>query len=328
MRMLTIRGNETANSQTDMGSTKEWINRTLEEIHKRMVELFGIDFAYFRDIKIINHSDILKQIMQCMRGDLKENGVIYSDIQWKQIRESLSKNQIPGFFENLAFYNPKDEVLYMSEKMTTNHPEKIIPVCTHELSEKLLSTYLSSPLKTPIRALVEAYIEVKKTNNTRKLYELLNTYADVIFKNVFKEGCCEAIALQTLRHIGSEMKTASLEKELLVGHSKCIDVLFDLDKAKRKIECMEKSQTRLNEKRQRIRAVDEDKLVREILRSSQIIKGISYYLGYPLAKAVVEKYGIRGVKLALEKYPPLEAQDFANTEAYLAKLEEIAAFIE
>ncbi len=328
MKKSTIKGNGGTNTQTDMGSTKEWVNRTLKEIHKRMVELFGVDFTYFRDVKIINHSDILKQIMQRMRDDLIENGVMYSEIQWKQILESLSKNQIPGFFENLAFYNPKDEVLYMSEKMITDHTEKMIPVCTHELSEKLLSTYLSLPLKTPIRALVEAYIEVKKTNNRRRFYDLLNTYADIIFKNVFKEGCCEAIALQTLHHIGSEMKTASLEKELLVGHSKCIDVLFDLEEAKRNIECMEKSQTRLNEKRQRIRAEDEDKLVREIVGSSQTIKGISYYLGYPLAKAVLEKYGIKGVKLALEKYPPLEAQYFANTEAYLAKLEEIAAFTE
>lgn len=306
--------------------TKEWINRTLKRIHRKMIELFGVDFTYFSDIKIIKQTDILKQLTQRIRNDLKENGVAYSDIQWKQIRESLSKTQVTGFFENLAFYNPKDEVLYMNEKMLTNHPEKIVPICTHELSEKLLSTYLSPPLKTPTRTLFEAYIEAKKTNNTRKLYELLNIHTAIIFKSVFKEGVCEAIALQTLRHIDSEMtKAESLEKELQAGYSKCIDVLFDLDNAKRNIEHIEKTQIRLDEKRQRI-AIDEEKLVKEILRSAQIIKGLSYYMGYPLAKAVVEKYGIRGVKLALEKHPPLKAQFFANPQAYLARLEKLTTF--
>lgn len=69
----------------------------------------------------------------------------------------------------------------------------------------------------------------------------MNMHTDIIFKNVFKEGCCEAIALQTLRHIGSEMKAASLEKELQIGHSKCIAFLFDLNNAKRSIERMEKT---------------------------------------------------------------------------------------
>jgi len=301
--------------------TKEWINRTLKRIHRKMIELFGVDFTYFSDIKIIKQSDILKQLTERIRNDLKETGVVYSDIQWKQIHENLSKNQVTGFFENLAFYNPKDEILYMNKKMVTNHPERIIPICTHELSEKLLSTHISSPPKTPTRTLFEAYLESKKTHNTRKLYELLNTHTDIIFKSVFKEGICEAIALQTLRHIDSEMmKAASLEKELQIGYSKCIDLLLDIDNTKRNIERIEKTQTRLDEKRQRIQAMDEEKLVKEVIRSAQIIKGLSYYLGYPLAKAVVEKYGIRGVKLALEEYPPLEAQYFVNPKAYLTKL--------
>jgi len=300
--------------------TKEWINRTLKKIHKKMIKLFDVDFTYFSNIKIIKQSDILEQLTQRIQNDLKENGVLYSDIQWKQICESLSKNQVTRFFENFAFYNPKDEVLYMNEKMITNYPEKIIPVCTHELAEKLLSTYLSSPLKTPTRALVEAYIEAKKTNNTRKLYELLNTHTDIIFKSVFKEGFCEAIALQTLRHIDSEMKAASLEKELQIGHSKCIGLLFDLDNAKKNVESVEK--------RQRTQPVNEKKLIKEILKISQTIKGLSYYLGYPLAKAVVERYGIKGAKLVLEKCPPLKAQYFANPQAYLTELEKLKTFDE
>jgi len=295
----------------NLEEAKECINRKLKRIHRKMIELFGVDFTYFSDIKIIKQSDIFKQLTQRIQNDLKDNRVVYSEIQWKQIRESLSKNQVTGFYENFAFYNPKDEVLYINEKMITNHPEKIIPICTHELSEKLLSTYLPSPLKIPLRAMAEAYIEAKKTNNTTKLYELLNTHMDIIFKSIFKEGFCEAIALQTLRHIDSEMKVASLEKELYVGHSKCIDVLFDLDNAKKNAENVEKNQI----------TVDEKKLIKKTLQISQIIKGLSYYLGYPLAKAVMEKYGIKGAKLALEKYSPLKAQYFANPQAYLIQLE-------
>jgi len=63
------------------------------------------------------------------------------------------------------------------------------------------------------------------------------------------------------------------------------------------------------------------------LKWFQIIKGVSYYLGYPLAKAVLEKYGVKGVKLALEKHPPLRVQYFANSQAYLTRLEKsVTAF--
>jgi len=316
LKKPTVQKTEVSNSPEE---TKEWINRTLKRIHRKMIELFGVDFTYFSDIKIIKQSAILKQLTQRIQNDLKENGVVYSDVQWKQIRESLSENQVTGFFENFVFYNPEDDVLYINEKMTINHPEKIIPICTHELSEKLLSTYLPSSLKTPIRVLAKAYFEAKKTNNTRKPHELLNAYTDIIFKSIFKEGVCETIALQTLCHIDSEMKVASLEKDLEIGHSKCIDLLFDLDKAKKNLESVEKNQTQ---------PVNEKKLVKEILKISQIIKGLSYYLGYPLAKAVMEKYGIKGAKLALEKCPPLKAQYFANPQAYLTQLEKLTTFIE
>jgi len=301
--------------------TKEWINRTLKRIHRKMVELFGVDFTYFRDIKILDQSNILRQLTQRMRNNLKDNGVVYSDIQWKQIWEGLSKSQVAGFFENFAFYNPKDEVLYISEKLMTDYPEKVIPICTHELSEKLISTYLPSPLKAPTRTLVEAYVEAGKTNNTRKLYELLNTHTDIVFRTVFKEGFCEAIMLQTLRHTDFERKAASLERELLIGHSKCIDLLFNFDSTKKNVGSLENNQLQVEGKEQKVQGIDEKKLAKEILRISQMIKGLSYYLGYPLAKAILEKYGIKGAKVALE-YPPVKAKYFADPQTYLTQLEE------
>jgi len=320
MKKPTIKEDETA--------SKEWINQTLRKIYRKMVEMYNIDFTYFRDIKIIRQSEILKQLTERMRNNLKENGIICSDVQWKQISESLSKNPATWFFENLAFYNPEDDVLYMNEKMLKNHPEKIIPVCTHELSEKLLSTYLPSNLKTSTHVLVKAYVEAEKTNNPRKLHELLNMSVDIVFKSVFKEGICEAVTLQTLRHADPEMKVESLEKELEIGHSKCIDILFDLEKAKRNVDAIEKNQNGLHGKRRKIQVTDGEKPIKETLGSFQIIKGISYYLGYPLAKAVLEKYGIKGIKLALENHPPSKAQYFAEPQTYLALLEKLIAFEE
>ena len=77
----------------------------------------------------------------------------------------------------------------------------------------------------------------------------------------------------------------------------------------------------------RITPVDEEELIK-ILKWSQIIKGVSYYLGYPLARAVLEKYGVEGVKIALEKHPPTEAQYFANPQVYLTQLEKLTAVIQ
>lgn len=316
MKKLDAKEVETANFQKDIKSIKESIDQTLKSIHIRMAELFNINFAYFSDVKIIDHSEILNQLTQRMRDDLKENGMVHSDVQWRQICETLSRNQAAGFFENFAFYNPEDEVLYMSEEMVINHPKKMISVCAHELAEKLLSTYILPSVKSSLQPVVKLYFEAKKTNNTKRLHELLNMYIAIVFKTVLKEGCCEAIALQTLRNMGYETEAASLEKELQTGYPKCIGLLFYIENTRKSEKLIEKD-------RIRYQALDEEKLVKEVLRSSQIIKGVSYYLGHPLAKAVLEKYGIEGVKFAIENLPPLKAQYFANPQTYLNLLEKL-----
>jgi hypothetical protein len=316
MKKLAAKKVETANFQNSTKSVKKNIDQTLKSIHKRMTTMFHVNFAYFSDIKVIQHSEILNQLTQRMRNDLKENGMVHSSVQWRQVCEILSRNQAAGFFENFAFYNPRDDVLYMNEKMIINHPEKTISVCAHELSEKLLSAYVSPPVRSSIQPAVRLYFEAKKTGNTKRLSELLNLYIDTVFKTVFKEGCCEAIALQTLRSMDYETEAASLEKELQTGYPKCIDLLFYIENARKSGECVEKDQIRHQ-------ALDEGKLAKEVLKSSQIIKGVSYYLGYPLAKAVLEKYGIEGVRSAIENHPPLKAQYFANPQTYLILLEKM-----
>ncbi len=324
MRKLTANGIQSLNFQGDMESTKERINITLQKIHRKMVELFNIDFTYFRDINVIKQPELLKQLAKRMWSDLKESGVVCSNDHMKQILDSLSENQVEGFFENFTFYNPKDEILYINENVITNHPERVIPICTHELSEKLLSTYLSTSLKTPTQVLIKKYTEAQRTNSIKKLREYLDLYKDAVFKSVFKEGCCEAMALRTLRNTEYGFETESLEKELLIGHSKCIKLLFALE-SKRSTERAKKPEMHRQYKGCQAQEINAENRVKEFLKDSQIIKGLSYYLGYPLAKAVLEKYWIEGVKIALEKSPPLEAKYFATPEDYLALLEELQA---
>ena len=249
-----------------------------------------------------------------MRDDLEESGIVRSSVEWKQIGEGISGNQGAGFFENLAFYNPRDDALYLSEEMAVNFPEKMLSVCAHELSEKLLFTIISHPAKSSLQSAAKLYLEGMKDRNATKSKELLNIYVDAVFKTVFKEGCCEAIALQTLRIMGFETEVASLEKELQTGRSKCVDLLFYIENARMNTNGLEKDEMSHQ-------ANDEQKLVKGVLRSSQIIKGVSYYLGYKIAKAVLEKYGIEGVKFAMEKYPPLKPEYFANPQNYLILLE-------
>ena len=279
-----------------------------------MMELFHYNFPCFTDVKILKHPEMLNQLIQRMRDDLEESGIVRSSVEWKQISEGISGNQGAGFFENLAFYNPRDDALYLSEEMAVNFPEKMLSVCAHELSEKLLFTIISHPAKSSLQSAAKLYLEGMKDRNATKSKELLNIYVDAVFKTVFKEGCCEAIALQTLRIMGFETEVASLEKELQTGRSKCVDLLFYIENARMNTNGLEKDEMSHQ-------ANDEQKLVKGVLRSSQIIKGVSYYLGYKIAKAVLEKYGIEGVKFAMEKYPPLKPEYFANPQNYLILLE-------
>ena len=324
MKKLTTKEIQGLNFQEDRESTKEWVNQTLQKIHGKMVELFNVDFVHFRDVKIIKQPELLKQLAKRMWSDLKESGTVYSNDHMKQIFDSLSKNQVEGFFENFAFYNPKDEILYINENVITNHPERVIPIFAHELSEKLLSTYLSMPSEAPTQVFIKKYVEAKRTNNIKKFYEYLDMYIDTVFKSVFKEGCCEAIALRTLRNTEYGLETASQEKELLIGYSKCMKLLFALE-SKRSTEREKKAEMHLQCEGCQSQEINAENLLKDLFKCSQIIKGLSYYLGYPLAKAVLEKYWIEGVKIALEKSPPLEAKYFATPEDYLDLLKKLQA---
>jgi len=129
----------------EIGITEGYIDRELREMHKKMMELFQFDFPYFNDVIILGESEAEEVLTGHMRLKLEEEGVSYTTSQWSQIREYLSRNEVGSLFENMAFYDKKGEILYLSRNLLLNHPEKIIPVCVHELAEKLISTLTPSP---------------------------------------------------------------------------------------------------------------------------------------------------------------------------------------
>jgi hypothetical protein len=292
-----------------------------QEIYEKMLESYKVDFTYFREIKIVKQPELLKRLANRMREDLKNNGITYSDTQWQQIFEKLLENRIKGFFENFAFYNPKDETLYMNEEMIANYPKKILSTCAHELAEKLLSAYVSPSAETRIQALMKKCLEAKRTGNTRRFYEFLDAYTDTVLRNVFREGYCEAIALKTLRHMSYESETASLENELMTEWSKTIKLIFTIENKRIWGRARSLRLRMQSERHGASEAIDEASFMRDIFVSSQVIKGLSYCLGYPLAKVVLEKYGIDGAKIVLAGKVRLQARYFADPQEFLIALE-------
>lgn len=304
---------------SDNGITEEYIANELREIHKKMMELFQVDFPYFKDIIILGKSEARKVITENIRQNLEEKGVSYTASRWAQIQEYLSGEGARGFFENMAFYDEKGETLYIGQNLLLNHPDRVIPVCVHELAEKLVSTLIPPPsIKAYAGKLLEKHIHSEDPNERISLEEFLSSFKEIVFKSVFKEGCCEAIALRTLSHSGHEEKVESIEKELQQGHSKCIGILFELEKSKLGVGSQNSSMYPKGDETAKLGY--ERELVTRILKSSQAIKSVSYHLGYPIAKEIIDKHGIEGIKAAL-KNPPLKAEYFVDPSKYISSLE-------
>ena len=143
------------------------------------------------------------------------------------------------------------------------------------------------------------------------MQQLLNIYMETVFKTIFREGCCESIAAETLRWSCYVKEAVALEKELQAGYPKCMGLLSSLENARKSWERVEMNQVGSQ-------ALDQIKSAIDVLRNAQIIKGVSYYIGYPLAKAVLKKYGIQGLRVAIDINPPLKTQYFVNPSTFLA----------
>ena len=316
MKKLMPQDLHATNLPRGIESTDKSVDQTLKSIHKTMMALYHFDFTSINEVKIIKQSELLNQLVLRMRTDLEKNGAVYSYKLWKQITDTLINNQTAGLFVNFAFYNPKDDILYLNQDMMITNPEKTAPICAHELAEKLLSTHISPSLDTRVQAAANMYAEARKSLGPGKYRELLNIYLDTAFTGIFKEGCCEMIALQTLHSMSYD--TTSWEKELQTGYSKCKGLLSYMDNFRNSLE---DDQLSLLRDKEREPATDELEPIKKFLRISQIVKGVSYFLGYPLAKIVLEKYGISGIKVALEEYPPLKGRYFTDPQTYQVDLE-------
>jgi hypothetical protein len=311
MRTPSIKEPEAENSQNRAKSEEEQIGQTLRRLHAGMTELFGVDFPFFSRVKIITHREILEQLTRRIQDDFKKSGLIQSGVEWRQISETLMRNQNAESFEHFAFYWPAEDALYMNEKMMMRYPEKVASVCAHELAEKLLFTYTSSPTESSLQSAVRLYLEAGKTNSTKRMRQLLNAYADTVFETVFREGCCESIANETLHQSCFVAEAVALDKELLTGHPKCIGLLSSLENAIKNWECSGINQV----SNKALYQINENTW---ILRMAQIIKSVSYYVGYPLAKSILEKYGTQGLLETVGNHPPLKARYFVKPQTYLA----------
>jgi hypothetical protein len=314
MKKPLIKEPETVNSQNHAKSKEEQIGQTLASLYAEMTELFGVNFPFFSQVKVIPHREILNQLNRRVQDDFKKSGLIQSGGEWRQIGETLMQNQNAESFEHFAFYWPEEDTLYMNERMMTRYPEKVVSVCAHELAEKLLFSCTSSPTDSSFQSAARLYIEAGKTNSTKRIQQLLNEYVDTVFKTVFREGCCESIANETLHQSCFAAEAVALDKELRAGYPKCIGLLLSLENVIKNWERSEINQVGN-------KSLDQTNRNMGILKTAQIIKGVSYYIGYPLAKLILEKYGIRGLLEAIENHLPLKARYFVKPQAYLAILE-------
>lgn len=301
---------------------KEQIDRTLRTIHKKMIDLFHTDFTYFSNIKIVDKSEVFDWLTRQMENNFQEKLTAQENAELRQLYRFLLESQVKDHFKRLAFYDLERDTLCISEDLLEGGVQLAISASVHELSEKMLSTILSPTLKKKSYIFEKKSLQIEKTKDLKQVHQLFDEYLRLVFVIIFKEGLCEVISLYTLRNMKTnEMYINSLEKEFKRQHSKCISLLFDLEDIRKDIEEAEAAAVGLDAVSFAIKVDEVKKLVMKTLRNSHIIKGFSYYLGYPLAKAFLDRYGLRKTKIAFEKYPPLKGEYFANPRTYLTLLE-------
>lgn len=301
---------------------KGHIDRALREIHKKMMGLFHVDFTYFSDIKIVGRSEILDWLTRQTEISLRGENVAYKSTEWRQPHRLLLGGRLNHYFKNLAYYDQEKDTLCISKDLLEGAPQTVITASVHELAEKMLSTLISPALEKRSQALMKMCLQIEKTDNIREMYELFNEYVELTYMSVFKEGCCEAISLHTLRHINpNEVDVDSFEEELQTKHSKCMGLLLDLEKVRKGIENAATATPSLDTTKPTADIMEVKKQVIKTLRGSPIIKGVSYYLGYPLARAFIERYRLEALKSILEGCPPSKVEHFSHPQTYLQLLQ-------
>ena len=301
---------------------KGHIDRALREIHKKMIDLFHVDFTFFSNIKIVGESEILDWLAKQVEISLQGENLAYERAEWRQSYRFLLGGQLNYYFKNLAYYDQEKDTFCISKNLLENFPQTVITTSVHELSEKMLSTLISPVLKKRSQALMKMFLQIEKINDIREMYELFNEYVELTYMSVFKEGCCEAISLHTLRHINpNRVNVDLLEEELQTKHSECIGLLLNLEKVRKCIENAATVSPSLDTMKPTADIMEAKKQVVKALRASPIIKVVSYYLGYPLARAFIERYSLEALKYVFEGCPPSKAEHFSHPQTYLQLLQ-------
>ncbi len=295
-------------------SSQEQIVLQLKAIHSQMIKFFKIDFPFFGDVKVVERVEFQNQLVKRMEHDLKDSNIIRNNDKWSQVSIAISRDYSAGLSEHFAFYDPQNDILHFNKKMVTDYPERVISVCAHELAEKLLSFIDPSSQKRSVQHAAKLYFETTNNPDINQLQQVVDVYFETIFKTIFKEGCCEAIAIQILRNMNFNAEAARSDKELQSGYLKCVGLLSIIECKRKRMMAAEPLQTEQ-------KPADVQAIFGEVLKHAQIIKSVSYYLGYPLAREVLEKYGLYGVCSLIQKAMQPKAEHFVNPESYIAILE-------
>lgn len=249
------------------------VNLLLKKIHGKMITSFNINFTLVKEVELCGSSELFNELTKKTRNDLGKKGITFSDAEWQKNCNWLSAEYKRENFEPWGFYNPKRDTIYLNKKIMRNH-KQLLYVCAHEMSEKLLFT-----IRISSKATIKNQVRAKPSLSIASL-----------FKEIFREGCAEAIALETLHNLGYKAAVVRREKMLKRDYLKYICSLSDLSKTRRSTP-----------------------------KTLIATKNHAYCLAYPLAKRILESYGINGIKFALER-PPLKAKDFVTPQEYLTNL--------
>ena len=282
-----------------------------------MTQKMHFEFPFFEKIIILTNSEAKEILSSRIRRNLTNKGVHYSAEQWAQIENHLSEDGTRAFFENIAFYDENEEALNVCRALIERHPDKVMITCAHELAEKLYQkitrevSFKNKTINIGTNASSNAVI------GGVSLRKLLSQYTENVLWSVFREGCCEAIALETMLHSEYKEKVSGYAEDLLIEHSKWAGTLLKIDDLQSEVMKTEKTPIRTANASLEY----ERKVLNRFISYSQLLKSVSYPLGYPLAKEVLDNFGLDGLRVAIMS-PPSKPAHFIDPSLYIPNLKE------
>jgi len=298
--------------------TEEYLDTELRKLHKIMTQKMHFEFPFFEKIIILTKSEAKEILSSRIRRNLTNKGVHYSSEQWAQIENHLSEDGTRAFFENIAFYDENEEALNICRVLIERHPDKVMIVCVHELAEKLFQKITRELSITNQTTDIGTNASSNDVIGGVSLRKLLSQYTENVLWSVFREGFCEAIALEAMLHSEYKEKVSGYAEDLLTEHSKWAGTLIKIDDLQSEVVRMENK----NHIRTANASLEyERKVLNRFISYSQLLKSVSYPLGYPLAKEVLDNFGIDGLRVAIMS-PPSKPAHFIDPSLYIPNLKE------